>query len=278
MWYETLRPIEVDWTGLQEHFRQQYSKFGSTKEQLFHMWRLFQYDENSDIIESYISKIKRLAALLNYGKPQILEVFKNTLPSKLYWILFPINNLRDAVDATNRVLTKEKIDKQLSGQAGATTPFVKVGDTSHPDKKVSFDVQDPIRGQLESLTSMVYNMSIQKEENSKHLSLKSIKREVRDKTDKILVTKIEVEHLIMTDRDKILDPTIGDNHKTGNVGTIMEGETTDIKIIVEMTVGTEEDKILEVIITEAEVQHQEAIEDIIAQTQIKELEVDQIQE
>ena len=25
LWYETLRPIEVDWTGLQEHFRQQYS-------------------------------------------------------------------------------------------------------------------------------------------------------------------------------------------------------------------------------------------------------------
>ena len=24
LWYETLRPIEVDWTGLREHFRQQY--------------------------------------------------------------------------------------------------------------------------------------------------------------------------------------------------------------------------------------------------------------
>ena len=40
-----------------------------------------------------------MAALLNYGEPQILELFKNTLPSKLYWILFPITNLRDAVDA-----------------------------------------------------------------------------------------------------------------------------------------------------------------------------------
>ena len=33
LWYETLRPIEIDWTALQECFRQQYSKFGSTKEQ-----------------------------------------------------------------------------------------------------------------------------------------------------------------------------------------------------------------------------------------------------
>ena len=24
LWYETLRPIEVDWTGFQEHFWQQY--------------------------------------------------------------------------------------------------------------------------------------------------------------------------------------------------------------------------------------------------------------
>ena len=113
MWYETLRPIGVDWTGLQECFRQQYSKFGNTKEQLFHVWRLFQYDENSDTIDTYISKIKQVAALLNYGESQILELFKNTLISKLYWILFPINNLRDAVDAMKRVLTKEQLDKQL---------------------------------------------------------------------------------------------------------------------------------------------------------------------
>ena len=89
------------------------------------------------------------------------------LPSKLYWILFPITNLRDAVDAVKRVLTKEKLDKQLSGQAGAATPFMKVGDVPHSGKKVSFNVQDPIKEQLENLTSMVYNMSMQKEENTK---------------------------------------------------------------------------------------------------------------
>ena len=30
LWYETLGPIVGDWTGLQECFRQQYSKFGNT--------------------------------------------------------------------------------------------------------------------------------------------------------------------------------------------------------------------------------------------------------
>ena len=82
---------------MQECFRQQYSKFGNTREQLFHVWRSFHYDENVETIDSYVSRIKQVAALLNYGEPQILELFKNTLPSKLYWILFPINNFRDAV-------------------------------------------------------------------------------------------------------------------------------------------------------------------------------------
>ena len=75
LWYESIRPIEMDWEVLQECFRQQYSKFGSSREQYFHV-RSFQYDENTDTIDSYILKIKQVASLLNYGKPEILEVFK----------------------------------------------------------------------------------------------------------------------------------------------------------------------------------------------------------
>ena len=168
LWYESLRPIVVDWTGLQECFRQQYSKFGNMQEQLFHVWRSFHYDKNAETIDLYIQRIKQVAMLLNYGEPQILVLFKNTLPSKLYWVLFSIKNLRDAVDVAKGVLTKEKIDRQLSGQSGTTTPFMKVGDVHHSNKTVSFNTHDDlIRKQLDSLTSMVYNMSIQKEENNR---------------------------------------------------------------------------------------------------------------
>ena len=75
--------------------------------------------------------------------------------------------MRDGVDAAKRMLTKEKIDKQLSGQSGTATPFMKVGDIPNSGKKVSFTVQDPIREQLENLTTLVYNMSMQKEENNR---------------------------------------------------------------------------------------------------------------
>ena len=44
---------------------------------------------------------------VGYGEPQILEVFKNTLPTKLYLILFPIEDLRHAVETAKRILTKE---------------------------------------------------------------------------------------------------------------------------------------------------------------------------
>ena len=62
--------------------------------------------------------------MLGYGEPQILEVFKNTVCSRLYWILYPINELRVVVETAKEVLTKEKIDKQRTGQS-STSPFMK---------------------------------------------------------------------------------------------------------------------------------------------------------
>ena len=69
----------MDWDSLQECFRQQYSKFGSSREQYFQVWRSFHYDENTETIDSCILKIKQVASLLNYGEPDILELFKKHL-------------------------------------------------------------------------------------------------------------------------------------------------------------------------------------------------------
>ena len=155
LWYESIRPLEMDWEVLQECFKHQYSKFGSSREQYFYVWRSFLYDENTDTIDSYILKIKQVALLLNYGEPEILELFKNTLPNKLYWILFSINNLREAVDTAKTVLNKEKLDKQLMGQASDTSPFMKLRGATLSSQKVSIKPQD-----LETMTTMMYNMSL----------------------------------------------------------------------------------------------------------------------
>ena len=70
-----------------------------------------------------------MAALLNYGEPQILELFKNTLPSWLYYMLYPIDDLRTSVETAKRVLAKEKTDKQRTGQS-SPSPFMKANQKS----------------------------------------------------------------------------------------------------------------------------------------------------
>ena len=98
LWFQSIEPLEnTTWPQLQNLFRQRYSKLDNTCEQLFLAWRSFNFNENTETIDSYVMQIRQVATLLGYGEPQILEVFKNTLPTKLYWILLPVEDLRQAV-------------------------------------------------------------------------------------------------------------------------------------------------------------------------------------
>ena len=67
---------------------------------MFHAWRSFHYDENVETPDAYVIRIQQVARLLGYEDPQVLEVFKHTVPNRLYRVLFPINNLREAVETT----------------------------------------------------------------------------------------------------------------------------------------------------------------------------------
>ena len=98
LWFQPLEPINVDWPELQNLFRQRYSKVGNMREQLFQAWRSFSFYENTETIDFSGTQIRQVATLIGYAEPQILEVFKYTLPTKLYWILFPIEDLRQAVE------------------------------------------------------------------------------------------------------------------------------------------------------------------------------------
>ena len=108
------------------------------------------------LIDSYVTHIRQVATLLGYGEPQILEVFKNTLPTKLYWILFPIENLRQAVDTAKRILTKEKLDKQLTGQT-STSPFMSVKDGT--ERRVSFNTSNELGDKIDKLTVVMSRLA-----------------------------------------------------------------------------------------------------------------------
>ena len=168
--YETLGTVQLDWQTLRDCFHQQYSKFGSTREQYFHAWRSFQFDENADTIDSYIQKVKQVAALLNYGEPQILELFTNTLPSRLYYMVYNINNLREAVETAKCILTKEQIDGCKSGQA-ASSPFMKVNQQNSKKRGVTFNAMETIQKQgdcIDKLTSLIneLNSNLDRKDNS----------------------------------------------------------------------------------------------------------------
>ena len=157
LWFQSLEPLgNTTWPQLQNLFRQRYSKLGKTHEQFFHVWRSLNFDENTETIDSYVMQIRQVATLLGYGEPQVLEVFKNTLPTKLYWILFPIEDLREAVETAKRILTKEKLDKQLTGQT-STNPFMNIRDGK--ERKVSFNARDELGDNIDKLTVMMSRLA-----------------------------------------------------------------------------------------------------------------------
>ena len=70
--------------------------------------------------------------------------------------------LREAVDTAKRVMNKEKLDKQLTGQASNISPFMNMRDDMQSGRKMQMKPQD-----LEAMASMMYNMSIQQGKTGK---------------------------------------------------------------------------------------------------------------
>ena len=70
----------------------------------------------------------------------------------MYWILFPTDDLRQTVETAKRILTKEKIERQLSGQT-LSTPFISVKDNH--SRRVTFDTGDELRDKIDKLTVMI---------------------------------------------------------------------------------------------------------------------------
>lgn len=149
LWYKSLALLDNDWLALQNKFRWQYSKIGNTPEQLIHAWRTFKFDKNTDSVDSYVLRMSQVAAMLNST-------------------LINVNNLRDAIDLARRVLTKEKLDRQLTGQS--STPFIKVTNNNdchlpqnQQKKGVTFDAMETLERNsdcIDRLTSLVSDLKM----------------------------------------------------------------------------------------------------------------------
>ena len=73
--------------------------------------------------------------------------------------MFPIDNFHEAVKTAKRFPTKEKIDRQMSGQS--TTPFMKL--TGKKRKTVTFDARGALEKtseNMERMTALMDKMDI----------------------------------------------------------------------------------------------------------------------
>ena len=70
--------------------------------------------------------------------------------------MFPIEDLRQGVDTAKRTLTKEKLDKQLTGQT-CTSPFMSIREGT--DKTVSFDTRDELGDKIDKLTVVMSKLA-----------------------------------------------------------------------------------------------------------------------
>ena len=95
-----------------------------------------------------------------------------------------------------RVLNKEKLDKQLTGQASNISPFMKMRDNTNSSQKVLMKSQD-----LEAVTLMMYNMSLQQGKTKKTIQAPRFIRKVEEVKDK---TMIEIDLEITIGKDKVL--------------------------------------------------------------------------
>ena len=86
-----------------------------------------------------------------WGTTKFGSIQKHT-PHKIVLDLFPIEDLRQAVETAKSILTKEKFDKQLAGQS-SSTPFLSIRDGHH--RKVSFDTREKLGDMIDKLVVMI---------------------------------------------------------------------------------------------------------------------------
>ena len=92
--------------------------------------------------------------------------------------MFPIEDLRQVVDTAKRILTKEKLDKQLTGQT-SSSPFMRVREGT--DRRVSFNTRYELGDKIDKLTVVMSKLAVKNSHERKPFKPQIYKS--REKTD-----------------------------------------------------------------------------------------------
>ena len=153
----------------------------------------------------------------------------------MYWVLFPIEDLRHVVDTAKRMLSKEKIDKQLVGQS-SSTPFMNLRGSQN--KKVSFSLQDDLEHKTDKVTVMMDKLVTEDNGCSKPFRPQIYQSgRGRDQNRGNFVVDLEIMHTeVIHCTIKILEVDIGMTLITEGILVIIIEVVRGIGIII-MTIG-----------------------------------------
>ena len=126
-----------------------------------------------------------------------------------------VNNLRDAIDLAKRVLTKEKLDRQLTGQS--STPFMKATSNdnhlpqNHHKKGVTFDTMKMLERNsdcIDRLTSLVSDMKMTMDRKQPFISQRYMRVGPRIKTQGNKILHLEIDPLVEEEIKEVIEEII----------------------------------------------------------------------
>ena len=98
-------------------------------------------------LDLYGAGIRQVATLLGYWRTSNFRSIQKHTSYKTIFGSIPYRRLKASSKTAKRILTKEKIDRQLACQS-SSTPFMSIKD-SYNNKKVTFDTQDWLEDKID---------------------------------------------------------------------------------------------------------------------------------
>ena len=174
-------------------------------------------------------------------------------------ILDLLSNRRQAVETAKRILTKEKLDKQLTGQNSAS-PFMNIRDGT--ERKVSFNTRDELGDKIDKLTVMMSRLAAKDSHEKKPFKPQIYKS--RGQNRSYNQEAFRTGHIVgigdstqVVGLDKTVGTVISEDILEDMEDEIIEEdiEMIDIMIIIEAVTGHEKGNLQEIIVvTEIEAQ------------------------
>ena len=119
LWYQSLEPLrDPTWAQLQNLIRQRCSKLGNTCEQLFHAWRSFTFDENTEDYRFLCDKNKTGSKSLRVGRATDIRGIQEPFTNKN--VLDFVSNRRPQTSCRH---CKKNTDQRETGQTADRSNF-----------------------------------------------------------------------------------------------------------------------------------------------------------